>query len=175
MMNKYYIRFIVQIILLLFLQIVVMNNIRLFGYLIPIIYLYPLLFLPYQTPRWLTTIFAAVAGLIMDMMMNTPGINLASATLVGFIRQPLLFALTEEQELDDLSSPLRPSIYTMRLSKYVLYMLLLALVHVASVMLLEVFSTKLFMKMLPHILGSTVITLIIFVIFEALSKRNHSA
>lgn len=174
-MNKYYFRFLVQTTLLLFIQIVVMNNVRLFGLLIPIIYLYPLLFLPYQTPRWLCTVFAAVPGLLMDMMMNTPGINMASATVVGFIRQPLLFALTEEQELDNLIVPLRPSIYTMKLSKYVLYMLLLAFVHVASMMLLEAFTAKLFMRMLPHILGSTVISVIIYATFEALSKRNHSA
>ncbi|MBR8702646.1 rod shape-determining protein MreD [Porphyromonas levii] len=174
-MNKFYFRFIGQSALLLFLQLVVMNNIRLFGLFIPIIYLYPLLFLPYQTPRWLCTVFAAIAGLLMDMMMNTTGINMAAATLVGFIRQPLLFSLTEEQELDDLTAPLRPSIYTLKLGKYVLYMLLLAFIHVASTMLLEAFSAKLFLRMLPHILGSTLITLIIYATFEALSKRNHSA
>lgn len=172
-MNKYYIRFVAQTILLLFIQLVAMNNIRLFGYFIPIIYLYPLLFLPYQTPRWLCTLFAAIAGLLMDMMMNTPGINMASATAVGYFRQPFLFGLTEEQELDDLSAPLRPSIYTMKLGKYILYMLLLAFIHILNIMLLEAFTTKLFLRMLPHILGSTVITLIIFGIFEALSKRNH--
>lgn len=98
---------------------------------------------------------------------------MASATLVGFIRQPLLFSLTEEQELEDLTAPLRPSTYTIKFGKYVLYLLIMAFVHIASAMLLEAFSAKLFLTMLPHILGSTLITLIIYAIFEALSKRNH--
>ena len=46
-MNKHYFSYTLQSLLLLLLQVVVMNNIRLFGYLIPIIYLYPLIFLPY--------------------------------------------------------------------------------------------------------------------------------
>ncbi len=174
-MNKHYFSYTLQSLLLLLLQVVVMNNIRLFGYLIPIIYLYPLIFLPYQTPRWLTTLLGTLVGLLMDMAMNTPGLNMASATLVGYLRNPFLFAFTEEQAIEDLSAPIRPSIYTMKRGKYLLFILLMVLTHVGTLLLLEAFSSTLFLQMLPHILGSTLITCVVFAIFEAFSKRNRPA
>lgn len=174
-MGKHYIRYILQTVVLLLLQVVAMNNIRLFGYLIPIVYLYPLLILPYQAPRWLTTLLGAVTGLLMDMIMNTPGLNMAAATLTGYLRNPILFGLTEDNELEDLSTPLRPSAYTVKFSKYLLYLFLMILIHIGSLLLLEAFSTQLFLMTLPHILGSTLITFVIIAIFEALAKRNHSA
>lgn len=173
-MSKLYLRYFIQTIILLFLQLVVMNNIRLFGLFIPVVYLYPLVFLPYLSPRWLTIALAGLTGLVMDMLMNTPGINMAGATLVGFLRQPILFAFTEEQELDDFNSPISPSRYTMRFGKYLLYMLVLASIHITSVMLLEAFSSKLFLLVLPNIFGSILITMVVYVTFESLSKRNHS-
>lgn len=174
-MNKYYFRYTIQSLILLLLQVVVMNNIRLFGYLIPIVYLYPLIFLPYQAPRWLTTLLGTLVGVLMDTAMNTPGLNMASATLVGYLRNPLLFALTEHQAIEDLSAPIRPSIYTMKRSKYLLFILLTTAIHITTLLLLEAFSSALFLQMVPHILGSILITCIIFAIFEAFSKRNHPA
>lgn len=173
-MNKHYFRYTIQTIMLLFLQVVVMNNIRLFGYLIPILYLYPLIFLPYKTPKWLTILLGALTGILMDMAMNTPGLNMASATLVGYLRNPLLFAFTDEQEIEDLSAPIRPSIYTMKRGSYLLYMLLMVAIHISSLLLMEAFSSTLFLQMTPHILGSTLITYVLYGIFETLSKRNHA-
>lgn len=73
----------------------------------------------------------------MDMAMNTPGLNMASATLVGYLRNPLLFAFTDEQEIEDLSAPIRPSIYTMKRGSYLLYMLLMVAIHISSLLLME--------------------------------------
>lgn len=175
-MTKEYIRFVILSLILLFIQVVVMNNIRLFSYFIPIIYLYPLLFLPYQSSRWMTTILGAILGFVMDIMMNTPGLNMASATLVGFVRNPILIHLTDDDVLEDsLTEVMRPSFYTLRIWKYGFYTLMMTLIHISSLMLLEAFSIQLFSKVIPHILGSTIVTIIIFFLFEALAKRTTNS
>ncbi len=173
-MTKAYIRFALWSIVLIFLQIIVMNNIRIFGYLLPVLYLYPLFVLPYQTPRWLTTLLASLIGLCMDMAMNTPGLNMSACTLVGFVRQPILFQLTEEEILEGLSVPLSPSVYVVKVGRYILYFVLMVTTHVSALFLLEAFSVQLFRMTLPYILGSSIITLLLIFIIEALSKRNHS-
>ena len=89
--------------------------------------------------------------------------------------QSLSICLTEEQAIEDLSAPIRPSIYTMKRGKYLLFILLMVLTHVGTLLLLEAFSSTLFLQMVPHILGSTLITCVVFAIFEAFSKRNHPA
>lgn len=173
-MIREYIRFVLWSLVLLFLQVSVMNHIRLFGYCVPIIYLYPLLVLPYQVPRWLLTLLGSLIGLALDMAMNTPGLNMASAALVGFVRTPILYRLTDPQELENLSTPLSPSIFVVQVSRYFLYFLIMLLIHIGSLFLLEAFSSRLFGQMLPYIIGSTFVTLLLLFIAEALSRRNRS-
>lgn len=171
-MTKEYIKLGIYTLILLFLQVVVMNNIRLFGYFVPIIYLYPLLFLPYQTKHWLTTLLGAVMGIALDLFMNTPGLNMASATLMGFIRNPILYHLTDDDLLEDSTKTiLSPSLHTLRVWKYVFYILAMSLMHISSLMLLEAFSVSLFSRVIPHIVGSTIVSTILILLLEALSRR----
>lgn len=149
-----------------------MNNVRLFGYFLPIVYLYPLLILPYQTPRWLSVLFGGLIGFLLDMAMNSPGLNMGASTLIGFLRTPLLYNLSETEELEGISGPIRPSTYTIKPKNFFLYFAILVFIHIAVLMLVEAFSVNLFARIIPNILGSTVISLLIIFVLEALTPRK---
>lgn len=175
MWSKYYISLTIQLVLLLFLQVIVLNNIRLFGYFLPILYLYPFLKMPIRMPQWSLTLIAFVAGIIMDMMMNTPGINCAAVTAAVYFREGIVRLLADEDDIDEgEDDDFIPSFRSMKVLRYLLYLLISLFIHIGSIMLLEAFSTRLFIGTVPYILGSVSISLILFIIFEFFRKERKN-
>lgn len=173
MYRHHYLGFALQSLILLFFQAVILNHLLLFGYLTPIIYLYPLLKLPFQAPRWMVMLLGALIGFLMDLLMNTPGLNLASCTLVAYLRTPLLRSLADEEIMEDEEYlHAKPSFHTLSITKHLGYILLLLLLHTSLLFLVEAFSVQLYSHLLPHIIGSTLITFGLFIIFELLLSRR---
>lgn len=172
MWNKYYISLILQVVFFTLAQVVVVNNVRLFGFFLPILYLYPFLKMPLQMPQWSLTLIAFITGLIMDIMMNTPGINAAAVTAAVYFREGTLRALIDEDDIEENETSFIPSFRSMKAGRFITYLLICLSIHISSIMLLEAFSTHLFVHTIPYIVGSIGITLLFFFIFEALRKRK---
>ena len=62
------------------------------GYATPMPYVYFLLILPSNTPRWLYVLLGFLLGVLIDIFGNTPGMAAATMTAIGLIT-PLLFNL----------------------------------------------------------------------------------
>ena len=90
-MYKDYLRYILIFILLLLIQLLVLNNINLGGYINPYVYLLFILLLPYGTPRWVLLLVGFFTGLVVDYFSNTLGLH-ASATLILAFFGPSLTA-----------------------------------------------------------------------------------
>ena len=168
-MSKYTLRLGILTLVLLLLQVVLFNHLLLFQYFMPILYLYPLFKMPYRTEPWVLTLVAACIGLFVDLMMNTPGLNMASSALTLYLRPKLLGGLVDKDDLDnaDEENPLiTPRL--MGAGAYLLFILTLTLVQISTIFLLEFFSTGLLVHTLPYIGGSVVITVLLFMIFDAL-------
>lgn len=174
-MSKYTLRLGILTLVLLLLQVVLFNHLLLFQYFLPILYLYPLLKMPYRSEPWVLTLVAACTGLFIDLMMNTPGLNMASSALTLYLRPKLLSGLVDKDDIDnaDEENPLITS-RLMGAGAYLLYILTLTLVQISTIFLLEFFSTRLLVHTLPYIGGSVVITVLLFMIFDALfmSRRR---
>lgn len=168
-MSKYIVRMILVLVLLAFLQVVLFNHLLLFSYFLPIIYLYPLIKMPISSEPWGLTLIAALTGFFIDLMMNTPGLNMAAATLAIFARPRLLRTFVDEDDLYKSDDP--NGLISARMMggvSYLFYLLSISFIHIATIFLLEFFSLKLFPHTLPFIGGSMGITLLIFFIFDAL-------
>lgn len=175
MWNKYHISLVVQTAILVFIQIILLNNIRLFGYFLPILYIYPFLKMPINLPQWSLTLIAFISGLIMDMIMNTPGINCAAITAAVYFRENTLRFLVDEDELEENESSFIPSFRSMKAIPFISYLLIITTIHIGLIMLLEAFSTHLYSRVVPYILGSIAISLLFFIIFESFQKRRKNA
>ena len=168
-MSKYTLRLGILTLVLLLLQVVLFNHLLLFQYFLPILYLYPLFKMPYRSEPWVLTVVAACIGFFIDLMMNTPGLNMASSALTLYLRPKLLSGLVDKDDIDnaDEENPLiTPRL--MGAGAYLLYILTLTLVQISTIFLLEFFSTGLLVHTLPYIGGSVVITVLLFMIFDAL-------
>lgn len=171
-MNRHYLTLTVGTVVLVFLQVVILNHLRIFDYFMPILYLYPLLKMPLQSERWVLILFGATVGLLMDLLMNTPGLNIASTTLAVYVRYPLLSALIPDEVLDEEDGPIVPSPRVMKLVPYLLYLLILTFIHVFTLMGLEAFSMGLFALLVPYVLGSTVFSVVLYLVFDLFSYKK---
>jgi len=79
-MNKFALNSI-RFIGLVLLQVLILNHIRIGGYINPYVYGLYILLLPFSTPKWLVLFAGFSIGLSVDIFMSTAGLH-AGATVV---------------------------------------------------------------------------------------------
>ena len=95
-------RHIALFILLVLLQVLVLNHIHLFGVATPLLYIYFILSMRRDYPRWALLVWAFALGLLTDTFQNTPGVGAASLTLLAFLRPNLLQLFITREMAEDL-------------------------------------------------------------------------
>lgn len=103
-MNTDTIKSIAGIIVLLAAQVLVLNNIHLFGCATPLLLVYIIIIMPADTPRWLSLVLGFTLGIVSDIFSNTPGVATTSLTLSAFL-QPYLLKLFISREAPESLSP----------------------------------------------------------------------
>ena len=66
-------RNIFRIVILVFFQVYILNNIQFSGAVNPYFYVLFVLLLPFETPGWILLSLAFILGLTIDIFSNTPG------------------------------------------------------------------------------------------------------
>jgi len=89
-MNNAIVVNIVRFLGLLLLQILVLNEIELHGFIHPYIYPLFILLLPFETPRWAQLLSAFMLGLMVDIYANTIGFHAAASVWLAFIRTSIM-------------------------------------------------------------------------------------
>ena len=64
---------IIRFVVLVLIQVVVLNNVQLSGYINPFLYVLFIVLLPLEVPRWLSLLLAFVLGLAVDIFTDTVG------------------------------------------------------------------------------------------------------
>ena len=153
-------------VLLMLLQVVVLNNIHLFGCATPLLYVYLILLAPNNAPRWAVMTAGFVLGLISDIFTNTPGVGAASMTLIGFIQPVYLKLFLSRESPDDL----QPSLKSLGAAKYLSYSFVLVLLFVTAYFSIEEFTFFHWQQWLFYIIGSTALTYLLIFTIESLRK-----
>lgn len=167
---KKIIQLLISFLLLVIVQVILFNHLSVYYFATPIVYLYPLLKLPISANRQLQIFLAAVLGFVVDLFMNTPGLNMACSALVMYWRTPLLLKLANTDEEEVMNAP--PSFKTLSVFNYLLYLFVVVVLHIACIYLLEAFSVRLYVGVLPYIAGSSVFTLLLYVVFDAFMYKT---
>lgn len=156
-------------ILLVFLQVVLLNKIHLFGYAVPLLYIYFILVFPVNANRNVVLIFSAVMGLTLDLFSYTLGLNLLACTVAGFFRHYLLKLFTPK----DIFSSDIPSIRSFGRTLYFRYLSSMVLLH--QIVLFTAESVSLFdpLRLFFRILGSSVLTIIILYAYENINFGDY--
>lgn len=157
-------------VLLFFLQVLIFNHINIMGYAMPMPYVYFLLLLSSETPRWAYIALGFVLGLAVDLFTDTPGMAAASLCACGLVA-PLLLAKFAPSDKD--TDELRPSAVTMKWSGFLGYAFCLTLLHCILYFTIEAFSLRDWQTLLINIGASTVLTFLLIIAFELLRVRKQ--
>ena len=155
-------------VLLVLVQVLIFSRIHLFGYATACIYIIFIIKLPRHTTRNELLIWSFLFGLCIDMFCNTPGLNAAAATTLGFIRNPLLSAFTQKGTADDFT----PGIRTLKWNRYAVYSLLCTSIFFTALFLLELFTVANPFKLLISIVASTLLTMLFTIVIEFFSSER---
>jgi len=71
-------------------QVWILNNIQLSGYINPYLYIMFLLVLPFEISFWILIPAGFLLGITIDMFMHTPGLHAAATVFAAFVRPGVL-------------------------------------------------------------------------------------
>ncbi|MCD4681502.1 MAG: rod shape-determining protein MreD [Bacteroidales bacterium] len=167
-MNSGYFKHIIRFIVLVLFQILILNNIKLNGYLNPYFYVLFILLLPFETPRWLLLLSAFLLGFSVDMFENTMGINIAACVLMAYLRPYVIRFVASKQ---DYEPGLEPCIRDLGFTWFISYSLILVFIHHFAMFYIEVFRFSEFLTTFYRVLGSTVFTMVLIIMSQYLFYR----
>lgn len=166
-MNNALILNIVRFIFLLAAQIVIFNNIDLFGYINPYPYILFILLYPVNSNRAGLLLASFFLGLTIDLFTNSGGIHAASCLILAYVRPVFFkfaFGLSYEYQTIKINDRLSPERFT--------FILISILTHHFILFMLEYFKFTFILDALLRTIFTTIFTLIISVIIIYLFKPN---
>ena len=148
-------------------QAIVLGRIHLFGCATPLLYVWFVILLPRNCPKWSGLLWSFSMGLLIDIFYNTPGLAAASLTLIGIIQPYFFEVFVPRDSVEDLS----PSVRSIGLMKYAYYVSVLVFVYCLVFFSLEMFSFFEWLHWASCVVGSTLITLALIFTFELVRSR----
>lgn len=153
---------------LILLQVLVLNNIHLFGFATPFLYIYFILKLSSNISRNALMLLGFVLGLTIDIFSNTVGMNAAAAVFVAFCRPAILrLYITREA-----TESILPSFASMGRFPFIKYTLTFILVHHSLLMLTQFYSLDHLSSFLLNLIGSTIFTFACIYALEVINIKN---
>lgn len=156
-------RFGLIFILLILSQVLLFSNIQFSGYINPYVYVMFILLLPIEIPSWLLLILSFAIGLIMDFFSGSPGMHSSASLLAGFVRPYVLRSVSPRDGYEPNSDP---SMITYGFRWFLVYTLLIVLVHHTALFYLEVFRFTDFFRTMLRVLLSSFFTIVFIILIE---------
>lgn len=157
--------YIVRFILLVFFQVVIINNVDISTYVNPYIYVAFILSLPYNTKPWLVLVLSFILGIAMDTFSSLPGPHIAATVLLGYVRRFYIIFSTNK---DDQNTKIEPSITSKGPIGFLVYATVLVFIHHFLLFFLEAFTFNQFFGTLTRIFFSSLFTILLIIIGQLL-------
>lgn len=164
-MNSLVFKNIFRFIALVLIQVFILNNIRINGYINPYLYVLFILLLPFETPGWLLLISSFFLGLSIDIFTHTPGMHTFAAVFMAFCRPGVIRLISGRKGIE---AGMKPGIKDMGLQWFATYSFFLILLHHILFFFLEVFRMNELLQTLYRIMLSTIASLVLVLLFEYL-------
>ncbi len=149
-------------------QVLVCNQIHLFGYATPLVYVYFVTLFQRNYPKWAILLWCFALGLLIDVFSNTPGVAAGAMTFVAFLQPYLLQPFIPRDSLEDL----QPSFASLGVLKFSGYVLICVVLYCPVFFSLEAFSFFNREQWLYSVGGSIVLTFLLILIIENVRYRR---
>jgi rod shape-determining protein MreD len=147
----------------------VIKNIPLGSFFIPMPYVLFILMLPFETPGIVLLLASFALGLSVDLFYDTQGMHASACTLMGFARMHYLKLIAPREGYDVL---MKPTIHHMGAPWFLSYALLLIFAHHFLFFTMEVFSFRSFFSTLLRSMSSTAITFLFCYVIQFIFYRS---
>ncbi|MCX6277363.1 MAG: rod shape-determining protein MreD [Bacteroidetes bacterium] len=156
---------IIRFFFLISFQVLILNHIYLGGFINPYFYIYFILLLPFDTPKWMLLISAFVIGICIDIFTNTIGLNAAASLLMAFCRPFAIIVISSGPEslIGD-----TPSLRNQGIKWFLYYATSLVLIHHFALFYLEIFRLNEFFLTFTRLILSSIFTMTLVMISEYL-------
>ena len=161
-----------RFVLLMLIQLLILNNVYLGGYVMPMLYVLFILMLPTSMKRIPLLLTAFGTGLLVDIMAGSLGFHALACTMVAMVRIWFADRILTRGENTVISTP---GIYSVTPQYFIAYTLLLLALFYLVFYTLEIFSFRGFGGVLLATICSTLVTAILVVVYQVLFiKREES-
>ena len=159
---------IARFVVLIFLQVLILNNINFAGYINPYLYVLFIVLYPFTGNQSLFLFISFLLGLSIDIFEDSGGINAAACLVAAFVRPNLLrfsFGISYDHQNIRLSA----TPFGSKLS----YVFLMVLIHHFVLFSLEMFSLNHILLILKKTLFSSIFTAILILLSLALFSKKY--
>ena len=157
----------IRYIVVMLLQVLLFNQLQLWGACHPYIYVLCLLMMPITLSHSASMLIGAIVGLIMDVFCNSLGVHMAACILLMFIRPYLIGLIVNDK--DRLNEQI--SLRAIGMEALIKYVVILVLIHHLAVFMLAAWSWLHFGFVLLETVVSSMITIIIIIGYNALKYK----
>jgi rod shape-determining protein MreD len=154
---------IIRFIILVLVQVLILNNIQLGGYINPYLYVLFILLLPIETPKWLILFLSFFIGIGVDMFSNTMGLHAAASVFMGFCRPYLLKVLAPREGY---ATETKLSLKSMSLRWFLTYGGILVFLHHLFLFYTEAFRFTEFFHTLLRVILSSFFSILLIIICQ---------
>lgn len=154
---------IIRFFVLLFLQLLVINQIELSGYVNPYLYVLFIIMLPINWSKHLVLILSMFTGFCMDIFSDTLGMHTSACLLIGFLRPYILNVIAPREGIEIILSL---DIKGLGISKFIVYSAMMVLVHHLWLYILEAFTFLFILDLLLRVLLSSIATLLLILLSQ---------
>ena len=166
-MNSSFFLNIFRFISLFLLQIIIFNNINLFGFISPFPYVLFIILFPVNGNKSALLISSFFLGLLLDIFSNSGGIHTTASILLAYFRPSIFkfaFGVSYEYQTIKLNDTLTPERFS--------FLFVAILLHHLILFVLEAFQFSLILDILLRSITSAALTIIISIIIIYLIKPN---
>jgi len=150
-------------------QVLIIQNINLSGYVILLPYVLIILMMSFETPKLLVLFVSFLLGVCVDYFYDSSGIHASACTIMGFARHYVLKYIAPRDGYD---VGVRPTIEDMGLEWFLRYAGTLVLIHHFFLFYLEIFRFSEFFSTLLRVLLSSIGTMVIIYLIQFLFFSN---
>lgn len=158
------IKYILTSLLVLATQILILNNVNIYGYGTPLLYIWLVIILPKEISPYLTLLVSFLIGGFIDVFCNTPGLHAFATTAAGLVSiKTLPLFITNS---DNMHNTFIPSIKSMGANKFFNYTLIIVILHHILLFFMEAFSFEAFGTLVLRMVSSMIFTMVLIYAIE---------
>ena len=169
-MSKSIVKHTIRFFILLFTQVLVLNNVLFLGYINPYIYILFIMLLPFDSPRWLLLILAFSLGICVDAFQDSMGLHAFACVLIAYFRTPILHFLLPQLK-NTKQTNLEFSLQEFGLLRALIYTGSMVLIHHFALFTLETFRPELLSIFLRTISSAAISILLLIIVQYLLFKE----